>query len=100
MTKTGKILVNIVDKRVTEFTASEAKAHFAELLARAEAGEEITIRRHGKAVARLLPAKPEMTVEERRRRHEEWITYRKEQNITLGPDLTIKQLINEGRRFG
>lgn len=34
----------------------EAKTHFAELLSRAERGEEITITRRGKPVARLGPA--------------------------------------------
>ena len=33
----------------------EAKTHFAELLSRAERGEEITITRRGKPVARLVP---------------------------------------------
>lgn len=36
--------------------AFEAKTHFAQLLARAEQGEEITITRRGKVVARLVPA--------------------------------------------
>jgi len=35
--------------------AFEAKTHFSSLLERVEHGEEITITRHGKAVARLLP---------------------------------------------
>ena len=34
----------------------EAKNKLSELLDRVEAGEEITITRHGKAVARLVPA--------------------------------------------
>lgn len=38
--------------------AFEAKTHFAQLLARAEQGEEITITRRGKVVARLVPAAP------------------------------------------
>lgn len=33
----------------------DAKAHFSELLERVEHGEEITITRHGKAVARVVP---------------------------------------------
>jgi prevent-host-death family protein len=45
-----------MDVRATEFAAAEAKARFSELLDRAEAGEEITIRRQGKVVARLAPA--------------------------------------------
>lgn len=34
---------------------AEAKAHLSDLVARAEAGEEITVTRHGKAVARIVP---------------------------------------------
>jgi prevent-host-death family protein len=33
---------------------TEAKAHLTELVRRAEAGEEIVLTRHGKAVARLV----------------------------------------------
>jgi prevent-host-death family protein len=36
--------------------AFEAKTHFAQLLQRVERGEEITITRRGKAIARLVPA--------------------------------------------
>jgi prevent-host-death family protein len=34
---------------------SEAKAQFSALVERAEAGEEVTILRHGRAVAKLVP---------------------------------------------
>jgi prevent-host-death family protein len=36
--------------------AFEAKTHFAQLLQRVERGEEITITRRGKVIARLVPA--------------------------------------------
>lgn len=36
--------------------AFEAKTHFARLLQRVERGEEVTITRRGKPVARLVPA--------------------------------------------
>lgn len=36
----------------------QAKTHFPELLVKVETGEEVTITRHGKAVARLLPVDP------------------------------------------
>jgi prevent-host-death family protein len=38
--------------------AFEAKTHLAALLDRVERGEEITITRRGRAVARLVPAEP------------------------------------------
>jgi len=88
-----------MDARPNEFGSADAKAKFSELLARVEAGETITIRRHGRAVARLVPIPSEKSLEERLRAWEEWEAYRKAHNITLGPDLTIKQLIEEGRRY-
>lgn len=88
-----------MDTRNTEFAASEAKARFSELLDRAEAGEELTIRRHGKVVARLTPARDADSLEDRRKRHEEYVAWLKSEGPTLGPNLTYKQLIDEGRRF-
>lgn len=88
-----------MDARTTEFGVADAKSRFAELLSRVEGGETITIRRHGKPVAKLIPAKPTKSLEERLQDWEAWETYRREQDITLGPDLTIKQLIEEGRRY-
>lgn len=35
--------------------AFEAKTHLSELLARVEAGEQVTISKHGRPVARLVP---------------------------------------------
>ena len=37
------------------YTMSEARARFAELLDRVEAGEDVEISRHGRTVARLVP---------------------------------------------
>ncbi|MGZ8284369.1 MAG: type II toxin-antitoxin system Phd/YefM family antitoxin [Allosphingosinicella sp.] len=88
-----------MDALRTEFGSADAKAHFSELLARVEAGETITIRRHGRPVAKLVPVKRELTPEERRKSWDEWREIRRKNNITLGPDLTIKQLIEEGRRY-
>jgi prevent-host-death family protein len=38
------------------YNLAEAKARFSELVARAAAGEEVEITRHGKPAARLSPA--------------------------------------------
>jgi prevent-host-death family protein len=88
-----------MDIRVTEFAASEAKARFSELLDRAEAGEEITIRRHGKVVAKLSRSisDEEDEIEKRRKSRLEFTEWRRLHGPTLGPNLTIKQLIEEGR---
>lgn len=40
---------------MTKVSVIEAKAHFSELLAKAEAGHEVTITRRGTPVARLIP---------------------------------------------
>jgi prevent-host-death family protein len=73
----------------------EAKTHFSALLERVAKGETITITKHGIPVAKLVPA----TALARRSRAEvirELKEFRK--GRTLG-GLTLKQLINEGRRF-
>lgn len=41
---------------MTRVSVAEAKNHLSELIARAEAGEEISVTRHGKPVARLVAA--------------------------------------------
>jgi prevent-host-death family protein len=89
-----------MDARTTEFAAAEAKARFSELLDRAEAGEEITIRRHGKIVAKLTRpvTDEEEAVEQRRKSRLEFIEWRRLHGPTLGPNLTIRDLIDEGRR--
>lgn len=87
-----------MDVRVTEFAVAEAKARFSELLGRAEGGEEIVIKRHGAPVAKLVAVKPSLSVDERRRRRLEYEAWLMEHGPTLGPDLTLKDLINEGRR--
>jgi prevent-host-death family protein len=75
----------------------EAKTHLPQLLERVAKGEEFTITRHGKAVARLVPvtaAKPKPDV---RAAVEAMKQFRK--GRTLGEGLTVRDLIEEGRRF-
>jgi prevent-host-death family protein len=88
-----------MDARVTEFAVSKAKANFSEILSRAEAGEEIMIKRHGRIIVRLSAAGSDEEAEIARRRKSrlEYIEWRRLHGPTLGPDMTIKQLINEGR---
>lgn len=78
--------------------AYEAKTHLSQLLDDVAAGESITITRHGVPVARLVPP------DEKRRGDaakawQEWVAYREKHNITLGDDLTIRDLIEDGRRY-
>ena len=75
--------------------AYEAKTHLPELLRRVEKGERITITRHGHPVAELVPA-----IDDRRRKVSEAIAGldRLRKGRKLG-DMTIRQMIDEGRRF-
>ena len=88
-----------MNARTTEFAAADAKAHFYELLTRAENGEEVLISRHGKVVAKLAPAGEIDAVAARRTRRLAWQAWRDQHGPTLGPDLTIRQLIDEGRKY-
>lgn len=75
--------------------AYEAKARFSELLERAAQGEEITITRHGSAVARLVPIQRVTTPESRRQIIAEM------RKLSAGKRLkgvTVSELIAEGRR--
>ena len=75
--------------------AYEAKTHLSELLEKVEAGEEITITKHGAPVAKLVPVKKEVRPEERVAaidRIQKLAT-----GLSLG-GLKVKHLIREGRR--
>ena len=76
----------------------EAMTHLPQLLERVEHGESITITRHGKPVARLVPAVATTP------RHDVAATIaamaqiQEQEGPTLGGKITIRDLINEGRR--
>jgi prevent-host-death family protein len=72
----------------------EAKTHLPRLLEQVEAGETITITRHGKPVAKLVP------VESKRRNIDEIIDEVREfrKGRSLG-GISPKELINEGRKY-
>src|SRR5579864_9368544 len=75
--------------------AYQAKTHLSELLEKVEAGEEITITKHGAPVAKLVPVKKEVRPEERVAaidRIQKLAT-----DLSLG-GLKVKDLIREGRR--
>lgn len=76
-----------------EIGAYEAKTHFSELLDRAERGEAITITKHGRPVAQLVPV-DNSTLRRRGEAVERLKQFAK--GRTLG--VPIKQLIEEGRR--
>ncbi|WP_438752566.1 type II toxin-antitoxin system Phd/YefM family antitoxin [Pararhizobium sp. O133] len=79
---------------MSKIGAFEAKTHFSSLLDRVANGEEITITKHGRAIARLVSAEPDeattpqsafQKLKELRRSN------------TLG-DLSWKELRDEGRK--
>ncbi len=76
--------------------AYEAKTHLPRLLDRVARGEEIQITRNGRPVARLIP-EPTPQVDDARVAIAAVREFRKGRR--LGDDLTILQLIEEGRRF-
>jgi prevent-host-death family protein len=47
-------------------SVSDAKGQLTELVRRAEAGDEVVLTRHGKAVARLVPLSKRPTQQEKR----------------------------------
>lgn len=73
----------------------EAKTHLPALLRRVEEGERITITRHGRPVARLVPIRDQSapTPGEAVRALRAFSRGRR-----LGDDLTVRALIDEGRR--
>jgi prevent-host-death family protein len=75
--------------------AYEAKTHLSELLEKVEAGEEITITKHGAPVAKLVPVKKEVRPEERAAAIDR--IQKLASGLSLG-GLKVKDLIREGRR--
>ena len=78
----------------------EAKTKLAELLDRVEAGETVTITRHGKPVAKLVPAGVDGEERARRRALIDEIK-RKRAGWDRGakPGSTIADLVKAGRRY-
>ncbi len=73
--------------------AFEAKTRLSELLARVEAGEEVTITKHGRPVARLVP----MIEAPGRRDWAEFWRRVDEHRVKLPAGFSIKDAIEEGR---
>jgi len=71
----------------------EAKTHLPALLKRVEAGETVTITRHGHPVARLVPVE-----EQSRRPIQEVLADMRAHAIAVEPGDDVAQWIREGRR--
>jgi len=77
----------------SEIGAYEGKTHLPALLERVARGEWITITKHGKPIARLVPI-GSTDPERRREAIERLKVFAKGRTL----DVPLKQLINEGRR--
>lgn len=75
----------------------EAKTQLSRLLDEVAKGETITITKHGVPVAQLVPP-PNARREDLAQLVEDWLEYRRRQNIRLD-GLSIKEMIEEGRRW-
>lgn len=80
---------------MAEVTAYEAKTHLPRLLRAVEQGESVTITRHGKPVARLVP------VEERRHEEVAAAIERIKRARAGRPRITVEEILSardEGRK--
>ncbi len=80
---------------MTQVGAFEAKNRLGQLLDLVERGEEVVITRHGKEVARLVPPRPRHDRDAARAAAER--IREMSRGVTLG-NVTLKQLVDEGRR--
>jgi prevent-host-death family protein len=74
-----------------------AKTHLTQLLDRVAQGEQVMITRRGKPIAMLVPP----TTKAKKNVAglvQEMLAHRDQQGPRLGGDVTIRQLIEEGRR--
>ncbi len=73
----------------------QAKTHLSQLLERVARGESIAITKHGRRMAVMVPAGGKRKKDARQIATEYFEMTRK---VSLGKGLTIKDLINEGRK--
>ena len=76
----------------------EAKTHPPQLLERVERGETITITRHDKPVARLVPAVASAYRPDVAAATAAMAQFQEQEGPTLGDKNTIRNFIDEGRR--
>jgi prevent-host-death family protein len=76
----------------------EARTHLSELLDRAAKGKKVLITRRGKPAALIGPP-PKHGQRNVRQVVQEMLAFRDREGPTLGGQVTIRELIDEGRRF-
>lgn len=85
----------MVARNRNQVGAYDAKTRLSELLERVEAGEEITITRHGSPVARLVPIERGPSVEARQQAVEQMRQLASKNKLG---SIKVKDLVAEGRR--
>jgi prevent-host-death family protein len=81
---------------MTSVGSYEAKTHLPRLLRRVSRGERIVITSRGKPVAMLVPVEMKQDVKSL---VDEMLAWRDDHGPKLGKGLTVRQLLEEGRRF-
>ncbi len=76
--------------------SNEAKTHLPRLLVRVQKGETITITKHGRPIAKIVPAAD--AKQSLAAAVEEMLAFRDENGPVLGDDVTVRELIEERRR--
>ena len=76
--------------------SNDARTHLSALLDRVAEGERITITKHGVPVAMLVPACEPAGATNRAKAVQELLRFRKGKRLR---GITIRELIEEGRRF-
>ena len=76
---------------MTHVSVSEAKAQLTDLVRRAEAGDEVVLTRHGKAVARISAFETQVMSASERRRFLKDLQDAVQDRITPGPSAARSQ---------
>lgn len=100
-TKTATGISAVLEEAsVKSVETREVEERFHELLAEVVAGETIEITDQGVPVARFVPVKDEDAFDftDAAAAIREWEQYRDEHHVRLGGGITIRELIEEGRR--
>ena len=94
---TANWLTSSNDASMKTVGAFQAKTQLSQLLDEVEKGQAVTITRRGRPVAVLAPVAPARPA----KTGEEWLAEvkRLRKGITLGGTVTIRQLIDEGRKY-
>ena len=83
---------------MVEIGTFEAKTHLTQLLDRVAKGERIMITRRGKPIAMLVPPESPVATDVAAV-VQDMLALRDQQGPKLGRGLTVRKLIEEGRRF-